>query len=89
MSEVFCTRCGYEVDPQHSGCGRADCPYRDPELPIEHVPGHHEIAEDVTEEKPREESRREKFGKWEEYGREIDAGENPKRPQPPPPWKKH
>lgn len=89
MSEVFCVKCGDNVDPQHSGCGRADCPYKDAEVPTEHVPRRHDVADSAEEEKPKEESRSEKFGKWEEYGREIDAGENPTRPQPKAPWKRY
>ncbi len=88
MSTVFCPTCGDDVDPRHSGCGRADCPYRDPELPIEHVPGHHDVVEEKEEEKPKVKSKKEMLDDLNEYGRKVDAGENPPN-KPPLPWKKH
>lgn len=84
MPNVFCTLCGDNVDPSHSGCGRDDCPYRDIDVPSEHVGTE---VHDEKVEKPK--SRAQKFGEFESWGNEYDlTGEMPKEEKPPFPWKK-
>lgn len=82
MSEVFCPLCGDNIDPNHSGCGRADCPYKDSDVPTEHIGPENKETEKETP------INRDPWGFWEEYGNAIDAGEAPQGQKPVPPWKK-